>query len=312
MDKQALIYVAGHTGMVGSAIVRKLKNEGYDNLLMISSEDLDLRSQSEVDDFIYDYRPKYVFLAAAKVGGIHANNTLRAEFYYDNIMIQTNVIHSAFRHGVTKLLNLGSSCVYPKMAAQPISEEALLTGALEETNESYAIAKIAGIKMCDAYRDQYGCNFISVMPTNLYGPNDSYDLHHCHVLPALFRKFIEAAAKDAEYVEIWGSGKPRREFMHVDDMADAALFLMKNYDDAGHINVGTGKDISILELAQLLKQITGFTGIFKHDLTKPDGMMRKRLDVSRINQLGWKASIGLKEGLVDLYNQIRSQFKVYI
>ena len=304
MNQDSLVYVSGHNGMVGSAILRILSAKGYENIATISSEDLDLREQDDVDDFIHELKPEYVFLAAGKVGGIHANNTLRAEFIYDNLMIQTNIIHSSFRHNVKKLLCLGSSCIYPKNSEQPISENMLLSGKLEPTNEPYAISKIAAIKMCDAYRDQYGCNFISAMPTNLYGPNDNYDLLNSHVLPALLRKFIEAKRNGQEQVEIWGTGAPRREFMHVDDMASAALFLMHNYDQPGPINVGTGKDISILELAQLIKEICGFKGSIVNDLSKPDGMMLKRLDVGKINALGWSAMISLEEGIKETFKLV--------
>jgi len=257
MTSNSLIYIAGHRGMVGSAIVRKLQQEGYNNLLLRTSKELDLRSQEAVDAFFKEYKPEYVFLAAAKVGGIVANNTYRAQFLYDNLMIQNNIIHSSYKYGVTKLLFLGSSCIYPKFAEQPIKEESLLTGALEPTNEPYAIAKITGIKMCDAYRAEYGCNFISAMPTNLYGPNDNYDLKNSHVLPALLRKMIVAKRENTSSVEIWGSGKPMREFMHVDDLADACLFLMLNHNEAGWINVGVSSDVTIKELAQLIKEIAG-------------------------------------------------------
>ena len=307
MNQDSLVYVSGHNGMVGSAIQRALYANGYENIATISSEDLDLREQDDVDDFLHELKPDYVFLAAGKVGGIHANNTLRAEFIYDNLMIQANIIHSSFRHKVKKLLCLGSSCIYPKNSEQPIAENMLLSGPLEPTNEPYAIAKIAAIKMCDAYRHQYGCNFISAMPTNLYGPNDNYDLLNSHVLPALLRKFIEAKRNNQEHVEIWGTGAPRREFMHVDDMANAALFLMHNYNLPGPINIGTGKDISILELAQLIKEITGFNGSIVHDHSKPDGMMLKRLDVSKINSLGWQAHIGLEQGIRGVYDKIKEK-----
>ena len=305
MNINSLIYVAGHRGMVGSAIVRKLKQEGYNNLLLRTSKELDLRSQDAVDHFFKENKPEYVFLAAAKVGGIVANNTYRAQFLYDNLMIQNNIIHSSYKHGVTKLLFLGSSCIYPKFAEQPIKEESLLTGALEPTNEPYAIAKITGIKMCDAYRAEYGCNFISAMPTNLYGPNDNYDLKNSHVLPALLRKMIVAKRENASSVEIWGSGKPMREFMHVDDLADASLFLMRNHNEAGWINVGVSSDVTIMELAQLIKEVVGFTGELKFDTSKPDGTPRKLMDSSKVNQLGWTSSISLRQGIEMVYQEIK-------
>ena len=305
MEKNDAIYIPGHNGMLGSAIVRKLDIDGYTNLVTKSSKELDLRVQFDVDNFIRDVKPQFIFLAAAKVGGIHANMTYPAEFIYDNLAIQTNLIHAAYRHGVKKLLFLGSSCIYPKFANQPIHESALLTDLLEPTNEFYAIAKIAGIKMCQAYRQQYGCNFIAAMPTNLYGPNDNYDLQNSHVVPALLRKFIEAKKNNFPSVTIWGTGNPKREFMHVDDMADAALFLMKNYNDSEHINVGTGKEISISDLALLIKRITEYDGKIVYDNSKPDGMKRKRLDVSNINQLGWQSKIELEEGLGQVYQSIR-------
>jgi GDP-L-fucose synthase len=306
MNKNSLIYIAGHRGMVGSAIVRKLQKEGYNNLLLRTSKELDLRNQEAVDNFFKENKPEYVFLAAAKVGGIVANNTYRAQFLYDNLMIQNNIIHSSYKHGATKLLFLGSSCIYPKFAEQPIKEESLLTGALEPTNEPYAIAKITGIKMCDAYRAEYGCNFISAMPTNLYGPNDNYDLKNSHVLPALLRKMIVAKRENASSVEIWGSGKPMREFMHVDDLADACLFLMLNHNESGWTNVGVSSDVSILELAELIKDIVGYTGELKFDITKPDGTPRKLMDSTKINQLGWASSISLKEGIERVYQEVRS------
>ena len=305
VNKQDKIYIAGHNGMVGSAIVRKLKAEGYHNLVIRSSKELDLRRQSEVQRFFEKEKPDYVFLAAAKVGGILANNTYRADFLYDNLMIEANVIEAAHRSGVQKLLFLGSSCIYPKQAPQPIREEYFLTGVLEPTNEPYAIAKIAGIKLCDAYRAQYGSHFISAMPTNLYGPNDDYDLQNSHVLPALMRKFMEAKRKNAAHVTIWGSGTPRREFLHVDDLADACYFLMQNYNEPGFLNVGTGNDISIQELAERIKEITGFDGEIQYDKTKPDGMARKLMDVSRINNLGWSAKITLEEGLKRTYDEVK-------
>lgn len=292
MKKGDKIFVAGHTGLVGSAIIRKLRLEGYMNILTASSKDLDLRDQSATNAFFEEHKPQYVFLCAGKVGGIFANNFQRAVFIYDNLAIQVNVIHAAYLHHTEKLLALGSSCIYPKNCPQPIKEKYLLTGELEPTNEPYAISKIAALKMCDAYRNSYECNFISAMPTNLYGPGDNYHTLNSHVLPALIKKFCED-----ETVSIWGSGKPRREFMHVDDLADAALFLMLNYNEPGHVNVGTGEDISISEVAEMIKEITGFEGEVNYDDSKPDGMMVKRLDVSKINSLGWKAKISLKEGL---------------
>jgi len=301
MDKQDKIYVAGHRGMVGSAILRKLKQEGFSNLLFRTSSELDLRNQQDVDSFFEAEKPDYVFLAAAKVGGILANNTYRAEFLYDNILIQSNTIHAAWKNGVKKLMFLGSSCIYPKMAPQPLKEEYLLTGKLEPTNEPYAIAKIAGIEMCDAYRDQYGCNFVSVMPTNLYGSDDSYDLHDSHVLAAFIRKFHEGKIKNNPAVLIWGSGKPRREFLHVDDMANACYFLMQHYDERGFINIGSGEDIEIHELAQLVKKIVGYMGAIQNDFSKPDGTPRKLLDTSRLNKMGWHPSIGLEEGIRKVY-----------
>ncbi len=341
MKKNAKIYVAGHTGLVGSAIVRKLRKEGYDNLLLVSHKELDLRDQKAVNDFFESNRPEYVFLAAAKVGGIWANYTKPAEFIYDNLAIEVNVIHSAWKFGVKKLLFLGSSCIYPKFAPQPMKEEYLLTGALETTNEPYAIAKIAGIKMVEAYRRQYNVNFISAMPTNLYGPNDNFDLNHSHVLPALIRKFhlakllengeINLLKKDlakfgngfngletasdqeivaylgkfgitANYVALWGSGSPRREFLHVDDLADALLFMMKSYDEMLFLNVGWGKDITIKELAEIVKSVIGFRGVIKWDSSKPDGTPRKLLDVSRLTKLGWKPRIELEEGIKNTYD----------
>jgi GDP-L-fucose synthase len=301
MQKDSIIYVAGHRGMVGSAIVRRLRSEGYTRILTRGSAELDLRSQAQVQSFFAQERPDYVFLAAAKVGGILANDTYRGEFLYDNLMIQSNVVHASHLHGVSKLLFLGSSCIYPKMAPQPLREEYLLTGPLEPTNEPYAIAKIAGIKLCDAYRAQYGSRFISVMPTNLYGPNDNYDLHNSHVLPALIRKFHEARHSGAESVTIWGTGKPRREFLHVDDLADACLHLMMNYDEAGLVNIGTGDDIEIGELARLVARIVGYEGSIIHDLSKPDGTPRKLLDVSKLHGLGWTHRIPLEDGIRSVY-----------
>lgn len=306
MEKKDKIYVAGHRGMVGSAIVRKLQAEGFENLLVRTSAELDLRSQEAVDTFFKEYKPDYVFLAAAKVGGIVANNTYRADFLYENLMIQNNVIHSAYKHSVTKLLFLGSSCIYPKFAEQPIKEEYLLTGILEPTNEPYAIAKIAGLKMCDAYRSQYGCNFISAMPTNLYGPNDNYDLQNSHVLPALLRKMIVAKRTQQPAVEIWGSGTPRREFLHVDDLADACFFLMQEYDGTEWLNIGVGEDVSIKELAELIKDIVGYEGELQFNTSKPDGTPRKLLDVSKLHSRGWKAKIGLREGIERVYEEVKS------
>jgi len=303
MDKNEKIFVAGHRGMVGSAILRKLQSEGFTNLVTRSSSELDLRNQQAVREFFEEEQPTYVFLAAAKVGGILANNTYRAEFLYDNLMIQNNVIHSAYKSGVKKLMFLGSSCIYPKMAPQPLKEEYLLTGELEPTNEPYAIAKIAGIKMCDAYRSQFGCHFISVMPTNLYGDNDNYDLNTSHVLPAMIRKFHEAKLSNAPSVVIWGTGRPKREFMHVRDLAEACYFLMQNYDEPGFVNAGTGVDLEIGELAKLVSRIVGYKGEIVHDLSKPDGTPRKLMDVSKLHALGWKAEIGLEDGIKMVYEQ---------
>lgn len=308
MEKKSKIYVAGHRGMVGSAIVRALTKAGYENFIFRTSSELDLRNQAEVGHFFEVEKPEFVFLAAAKVGGISANNTYRAEFLYDNLMIQNNVIHSSYKNGVKKLLFLGSSCIYPKMAPQPLSEDALLTGLLEPTNEPYAIAKIAGIKMCDAYRFQYGCNFISAMPTNLFGPNDNYDLNNSHVLPALLRKFIEAKQRNDKEVILWGSGTPLREFLHVDDLAEACLFLMEHFNEGGFVNVGTGKDITISELAALIQNIVGFKGKIVQDLSKPDGTPRKLMNVSKIHNMGWKHGIGLEQGIRMVYNDIKDKF----
>ena len=301
MNKTARIFVAGHRGLAGSAIVRKLEAEGYSNLLLASRQALDLRLQNAVEDFFARERPEYVFLAAAKVGGILANNSFPAEFLHDNLEIQTNVIHAAWKHGVRKLLFLGSSCIYPKFAPQPIREESLLTGELEPTNEAYALAKIAGIKMCQAYRKQYGFRAISLMPTNLYGPGDNFDLQGSHVLPALLRKFHEAAAAGATDVTVWGTGTPRREFLHVDDLADAALFLMLHYESPEILNVGTGEDLTIRELAEMMARVSGFRGRLVFDDSKPDGTPRKVLDVSRIHALGWKALIALEPGIAETY-----------
>ena len=307
MNLNDKIYIAGHRGMVGSAILRQLKAEGYTNFVLKTSSELDLRNQQEVAGFFAQEKPDYVFLAAAKVGGIVANNTYRADFIYENLMIQNNVIHQAYVNKVKKLMFLGSSCIYPKLAPQPLKEEYLLTGVLEPTNEPYAIAKIAGIKMCDAYRDQYGCNFISVMPTNLYGPNDNYDLNNSHVLPAMLRKFIIAKRNSDAAVTIWGSGSPKREFLHADDLAQACLFLMESYNEAGLVNIGIGDDISILELAQLVKETVGFEGKILTDTTKPDGTPRKLMDVSKLNGLGWKAKISLEEGIQKVYQEIKDK-----
>ncbi len=306
MERSASIYIAGHRGMVGSAIVRKLKQEGYNRLIMRSSEELDLRVQKEVEKFFSQKKPDYVILAAAKVGGIQANNTFRADFIYDNLMIETNVIRCAHQSGVKKLLFLGSSCIYPKMAPQPLKEDYLLSGYLEETNEPYAIAKIAGIKLCEAFRDQYGCNFISAMPTNLYGPNDNYNLKTSHVLPALLRKYHTAKVERRDEVELWGTGNPRREFMHVDDLADAALFLMNNYNEKQFVNIGTGSDITIRELAEVIAEVTGFQGETLWDTSMPDGTAQKLLDVSFLHSLGWRHSIQLLQGIESVYSEIKS------
>ena len=297
MEKNAKIYIAGHRGMVGSAIFRKLLQEGYTNLITKTSAELDLKDQQAVAEFFEAEKPDYVFLAAAKVGGILANNVYRADFLYENLMIQNNVIHQSYVHKVKKLLFLGSSCIYPKLAPQPLKEEYLLTGLLEETNEPYAIAKIAGIKMCDAYRAQYGCNFISAMPTNLYGYHDNYHPQNSHVLPALIRKFDEAKRKGDQTVSIWGSGKPMREFLFADDLADACFFLMQTYNQPHLINIGTGEALSIKDLALLIQETVGYTGELIFDTTKPDGTPRKLMDVSKLHQLGWKHQIELKEGL---------------
>ncbi len=303
MNKKDKIYVAGHRGMVGSALVRKLSEKGFQQLLWKNSAELDLRNQESVNAFFETEKPDHVFMAAAKVGGIMANNTLRAEFLYDNVMIQSNVIHAAYKTGVKKLMFLGSSCIYPKLAPQPLKEDYLLTGELEPSNEPYAIAKIAGIKMCEAYRNQYGCNFISVMPTNLYGPNDNYDLNNSHVLPALIRKFHEARMEDKPYVTVWGSGAPRREFLYADDLADACFFLMENYNEPGFLNIGTGEDIEIRELALLIKKITGYQGEVRQDLSKPDGTPRRLLDVTKLSAMGWKSKTGLEEGIRKVYSE---------
>ncbi len=307
LEKNAKIFVAGHRGMVGSAILRKLQAEGYRNLITRTSAELDLRNQQAVADFFKQEKPEYVFLAAAKVGGIVANNTYRADFLYENLAIQNNVIHQAYENGVKKLLFLGSSCIYPKLAPQPLKEEYLLTGPLEPTNEPYAIAKIAGIKLCDAYRDQYGCNFISVMPTNLYGYNDNYHPENSHVLPALIRKFHEAKVSGAGSVNIWGSGTPKREFLFADDLADACYFLMQTYNEPNLINIGTGEDLSIKDLALLIKEVIGFDGELVFDTTKPDGTPRKLMDVAKLHGLGWKHQIELKQGIALAYQDFLSK-----
>lgn len=303
MEQDAKIYIAGHRGMVGSAIHRRLQQAGYQNFVFRTSGELDLRNQAAVRDFFDAERPDYVFLAAAKVGGIHANNTYRGEFLYDNLMIQNNVIHQSYEVGVKKLMFLGSSCIYPKMAPQPLREDYLLTGELEPTNEPYAIAKIAGIKLCEAYRSQYGCNFISVMPTNLYGPNDNYDLNNSHVLPALLRKFHEAKRNQSPTVEVWGTGSPMREFLHADDLADACYYLMLHYSEPTLINIGTGQDVTIKELAELIQRVVGYSGNLVWNTSKPDGTPRKLMDVGKLHQLGWRHSIELSEGIRQTYEQ---------
>ncbi|MCV2483993.1 GDP-L-fucose synthase [Flavobacterium sp. SH_e] len=305
MELNDKIYVAGHRGMVGSAILRQLKSRGFTNFILRTSSELDLKDQQAVADFFQQEKPDYVFLAAAKVGGIIANNTYRGDFIYENLMIQNNVIHQSYLNKVKKLMFLGSSCIYPKMAPQPLKEEYMLTGELEPTNEPYAIAKIAGIKMCDAYRDQFGCNFISVMPTNLYGPNDNYDLNNSHVLPAMLRKFITAKRNGDTSVTIWGTGSPKREFLHADDLAEACLFLMENYNDSGLVNIGVGEDISILDLAILVKKVVGYEGEILTDTSKPDGTPRKLMDVSKLNSFGWKAKTTLEEGIQRVYDEIK-------
>ena len=307
MEKFAKVYIAGHRGMVGSAIKRRLEKAGFTNFVTRTSKELDLRNQQAVADFFVAEKPDYVFLAAAKVGGIVANNTYRAEFIYDNIMIQNNVIHHAYLSGVKKLMFLGSSCIYPKFAEQPMREDALLTGILEPTNEPYAIAKIAGIKMCDAYRAQYGCNFISAMPTNLYGPNDNYDLQKSHVLPALIRKFHTAKKENLSTVTMWGTGTPKREFLHADDLADACYYLMQNFEGEGPINVGVGEDISIKDLALMVKKIVGYEGEIVHDLTKPDGTPRKLMNVDKLTNAGWKAKITLEKGIRSVYESLKDK-----
>ena len=304
MQLNSKIYVAGHRGMVGSAIVANLKSKGFNNIVARTSSELNLIDQSAVVEFFKKEKPEYVFLAAAKVGGIVANNTFRADFIYENLMIENNVIYQSYKNNVKKLLFLGSSCIYPKMAPQPLTEDALLTGVLEETNEPYAIAKIAGIKMCDAFRDQYNCNFISVMPTNLYGLNDNYDLENSHVLPALLRKFHEAKISNDATVTVWGTGEPLREFLHASDMADACVFLMQNYNDKGFVNIGSGEEISIKDLAMLIKKIVGFDGEIVFDTTKPNGTPRKLMDVSKLTKLGWKYTIALEDGINAVYKDL--------
>ena len=304
MEKNAKIYVAGHRGMGGSAIVRKLQKEGFQNIITRTSKELNLTNQQAVSDFFAQEKPEYVFLAAAKVGGIQANNVYRADFIYENLMIECNVIHQSYVNKVKKLLFLGSSCIYPKNAPQPIKEEYLLTSVLEETNEPYALAKIAGLKMCENYKRQYGCNFIAGMPTNLYGPNDNYDLNNSHVLPAIIRKFHEAKENNSPSVEIWGTGKPRREFLHVDDLADACLFLMEKYDGLQAVNIGFGDDVSIGELAELVKKTSGFTGEIINNTEKPDGTMKKLMDSTFLNAMGWNAKIQLEDGIKQVYNDV--------
>lgn len=312
MEKNAKIYIAGHRGMVGSAIHRKLKQEGFTNFALRSSKELDLRNQAAVEAFFNEERPDYVFLAAAKVGGIVANNTYRADFLFENLMIQNNVIHAAHLTNVKKLMFLGSSCIYPKLAPQPLKEEYLLTGFLEPTNEPYAIAKIAGIKMCESYRRQYGRNFISVMPTNLYGPNDNYDLQNSHVLPALIRKFHEAKVNDSPSVEVWGTGSPLREFLHSDDLAEACYFLMQEYDGEEFVNVGTGEDLSIKDLAELVKETVGYEGELVWNTAKPDGTPRKLMDVSKLHGLGWKHKIDLPDGIRQVYEKFKEREEIRV
>ncbi|SOE21444.1 GDP-L-fucose synthase [Spirosomataceae bacterium TFI 002] len=308
MEKTSKIYIAGHRGMVGSAIARKLEADGFTNIITRRSAELDLRNQAETLEFLQTEKPDYVFLAAAKVGGIIANNTYRADFLYENLAIQNNVIHGSYLAGVKKLMFLGSSCIYPKLAPQPLKEEYLLTGLLEPTNEPYAIAKIAGIKMCEAYREQYGCNFISVMPTNLYGPNDNYDLQNSHVLPAMIRKFHEAKLENKPAVELWGTGKPMREFLHANDLAEACVFLMENYDGETLVNIGTGVDVTIKELAETIQKTVGYEGKINWNTDKPDGTPRKLMDVSKLNGLGWKHNIDLKEGIALVYEDFKNNF----
>jgi GDP-L-fucose synthase len=304
MKSKSKIYVAGHRGMVGSAIIRKLNSEGFSNIVVRTSNELDLRNQNAVNIFFEAEKPDVVVLAAAKVGGIHANNVYRAEFLYDNLMIEANIIHAAYKNKVEKLLFLGSSCIYPKMADQPLKEEYLLTGKLEPTNEPYAIAKIAGIKLCESYRDQYGCNFISAMPTNLYGPNDNYDLNNSHVLPALLRKFHTAKQEGNSAVEIWGTGSPKREFLHVEDLASACFFLLQNYNEKELVNIGCGEDISIKDLALTIKKVVGFDGELSFDTSKPDGTPRKLLSMDKLHKLGWKHQIELEDGIKREYKNV--------
>lgn len=306
MEKSSKIYIAGHRGMVGSAILRELKKRGYSNFVYATSSELDLRNQAQVNSFFEKETPDYVVLAAAKVGGIVANNTYRADFIYENLMIEANVIQAAHVNKVTKLLFLGSSCIYPKLAPQPLKEEYLLTGELEPTNEPYAIAKIAGIKLCESYRDQYGDNFISVMPTNLYGPNDNYDLKNSHVLPALLRKFHTAKVENTPSVEIWGSGSPKREFLHVNDLAEACVFLLEDYEGTDWLNIGTGTDVSIKDLALLVKKVVGYDGELKFDPSKPDGTPRKLINVDKIHALGWKHKIDLEYGIKKVYEEVKN------
>lgn len=301
MKKNSKIYIAGHRGMVGSALVRKLEEDGYTNLIYRTSKELDLMRQADAEIFFEQEKPEYVFLAAAKVGGIHANNTYPAEFIYNNLMIESNIIHSAYKYGVKKLLFLGSSCIYPKFANQPIKEEYLLTGSLETTNEAYAIAKITGIELCKFYRKQYGCDFISAMPTNLYGINDNFDLQTSHVLPALIRKIHEAKVNNQAEVVMWGTGKPKREFLYVDDLAEACIHLMNNYSDEKHVNVGTGEDVKIGELVEIIKNVIGYNGEITNDLSKPDGTPRKLLDVTSLHKTGWKHKVELEEGIRKVY-----------
>lgn len=306
MEKSSKIYIAGQRGMVGSAILRELKKRGYSNFVYATSSELDLRNQAQVNSFFEKETPDYVVLAAAKVGGIVANNTYRADFIYENLMIEANVIQAAHVNKVTKLLFLGSSCIYPKLAPQPLKEEYLLTGELEPTNEPYAIAKIAGIKLCESYRDQYGDNFISAMPTNLYGPNDNYDLKNSHVLPALLRKFHTAKVENTPSVEIWGSGSPKREFLHVNDLAEACVFLLEDYEGTDWLNIGTGTDVSIKDLALLVKKVVGFDGELKFDSSKPDGTPRKLMNVDKIHALGWKHKIDLEDGIKKVYEEVKN------
>lgn len=312
MNPESKIFIAGHRGMVGSSLLRNLQKKGYKNFVLRTSAELDLRDQKQVKAFFEKEKPEFVFLAAARVGGIVANNTFRAEFLYDNLMMQNNIIHESYLNKVTKLMFLGSSCIYPKLAPQPLKEEYLLSGILEDTNEPYAIAKITGIKMCENYRRQYGCNFISVMPTNLYGPNDNYNLKNSHVLPAFIRKFHEAKESMAPAVEIWGTGTPLREFLHVDDLSEACVFLMNNYNGSQHVNIGTGTDITIKDLALLVKKIVGYQGEITHDTSKPDGTPRKLMDVSLLHNLGWKHKIELEDGIKMVYEDFKKKENVKV